>query len=150
MSDIQTGINSARVHEVYSEFIRQARGEASIHAEYTVELLKHEVVHGPIFDEWSWRGSKRVIKAIETFRGLTLEQQYEKGIVSMLTRTAGLLISHEMRRLFGIKTLQQIEHFEGGEFQISRKHDIIAPFRQNGIITRLGFYTIGEMKKWPV
>lgn len=148
MTATQTAIDPRTVDAVYAEFIKQARGE-SYPSEYTTAMLKADILGEPAMYEKTWRGAKRVIEAIESIRGLTPKQQYERGIVSMLSKVEGLLISFEMRQQFGLETMSRIPHFNRkGEFQVSPKHDLIVPIRKDGLITKLNFYTIAEMKKW--
>ncbi len=152
MTATQTAIDPRTVDAVYAEFISQARGEEYPFpplAEYTTAMLKADVLGEPAMYEKTWRGAKRVIEAIEQIRGLTPEQQFEKGIVSMLSKVEALLISFEMRQQFGLETMSRIPHFNRkGEFQVSPKHDLIIPIRKDGLIHKLNFYTIAEMKKW--
>lgn len=137
------------------KFISLARGEQPLPDRYTDEQMVADVrkTHP---DEWTlsgdvvWSGSRRVMNAIEKHRGLSRSEQFERGIVSMLTRVQGLLISYEMRKSFSVEELSKLPHFdENGEFQISSRHDFMCPVMKNGMITELRFYTIAEMKKWP-
>lgn len=148
MTATKTGINPDTVHAVFTEFIKQARGEETPDR-YADELLARDMAANELtLDVTTWRGHTRVIEAVTRLRGLTPDQQFEKGIVSMLSRTEALFISHKMRQIFGIELLGHMGHFNmKGEFQTSHRHDLIAPLRANGLIKGLGFYTIADLKK---
>lgn len=145
-----TTVTRMKRHFVLRVYLAMARAEHIEPGRMTLEMAARTIETGErIYTEVHWETIRRVAEAVTRYRGLSADEQFEKGITALPGALANRMICEAMVRRFGIEAMTETPGFDGhGILRCESRHDILFPVRVDGWIDRFAFYSIGEMKGW--